>query len=137
MWVAEFFDKSTLDEYTDFGSRLFKEVLDKQDQLTKFGIHLDNGDIFSIELTTGKFIVQKIDQGTIEFYGMEEALSNVRVIYFQRECVSFGLSEVNKPIAPTTQFTAIGLQGMDKSGHNRQVYLAVRQDGIFTIHTKA
>lgn len=144
MWRAYFRDGFVIDEFGENGyERSFQNVLDRHNTLEKLAIHLDNGDVFTVDITKGLFSVNKNDQEVINFFGLpqdkcaQETLSNVRIIYFRRECVTFTLAKVTGTRIPAVQFTALGFQALDVDGKNVQVYLAIYPSGIFDIRTGA
>ena len=149
MWRAYFQNGFVIDEfsYDDTGKvtheRGFNHVLDRHDILEKLSIILDNGDVFTLDITKGLFSVNKKDQGVVNFFGLpqdkcaQETLSNVRIIYFTHETIHMKVrSSLNDIIGvqkPVVQFTALGFQALTPDGRNIQRYLAVYPDGLFDL----
>jgi len=140
MWRAHFRDGFVIDEFGENGyERSFQNVLDRHNALETLSIHLDNGDIFTVDITKGLFSVNKNGQEVINFFGLpqdkcaQETLSNVRIIYFVRECVTFNLSQTGAPRAANTQFVALGMQANLPDGKNIKRYIAIYPNGVFDI----
>ena len=140
MWRAYFRDGFVIDERGENGyERDFSHVLVRHDILEKLSIHLDNGDVFTIDITKGLFSMNKQGQEGINFFGLpqdrcaQETLSNVRIIYFVRECITFNPAHVNQRLSAQTQFTALGFQANLCGGKNIKRYLAIYPDSTFDI----
>ena len=142
MYRAKFTDNTMFDEYDESGkARMFREVLNKQDELEKLEVHLDNGDIFGIDLTKGLFSVCK-DEHTMYFYGLpqdfqaQHVLENIRVIYFVRGRVDFTFSKLDN-IPEQVEFYALGFQATNTDGKNVQRFLAIQPNGMWDIRDNA
>ena len=143
MWRAKFTDGFVIDELGGEGYiRPFKCVLDKQDLLEVLEIHLDNGDMFAINITKGLFSVTRGDERplrTLSFYGLpqdyyaQEMLTNIRVVYFVRAHVNTSTSQLTGTQQEIIDFIGLGFQGNDSDGKNYQRYLAIKPNGEFDI----
>ena len=140
MWTAYFCNDFIVNQFREDGQeRGFNHVLDRHDKLEKLSVRLNNGDTFTIDITKGLFSVVKQNQATIYFYGLpqdtcaQEILTNVRIIYFSRENITVGLTNLIGSHAATTEFFALGFQANLPNGKNVQRYVAIYPNGVFDI----
>lgn len=89
-WRARFKNQHTLEQYNDGKERLFREVLDRQDELEHFEL-AENGKLYSVNLKTGMFSINGVDIFPIteEELGLPLRDAHYRIIYYRRMQASF------------------------------------------------
>lgn len=128
LWVAQFKDGTSIAQDEDRVERLFKDVLDKFDELSQFILfnQKNPSQYFLVNLEKG-YITQNsevIPNNVIE-------KKNIRLIYFRRNIVTMNsnLQEVSRKI-----IYFLGFQYLNIKGENEKVILQIDNDnGTITI----
>ena len=98
-WRAYFKGQHVLEQYDSKGKeRLFKEVLDRQDELEKFEL-VGNGEIYQVNLITGEFFIKgvKFLPATETELGVYHRDVKYRIIYYRRIQTTVSQTKVGKP----------------------------------------
>lgn len=98
-WRAYFKNQYVLDQYSDDKKeRLFREVLDRQDELEKFEL-VGNGEIYQVNLITGEFFIKgvKFLPVTETELGVYHRNVEYRIIYYRRMQTTVSRINVRKP----------------------------------------
>ena len=98
-WRAYFKNQYVLNQVDDKGrERLFKEVLDKQEELYRFEL-VGDGKIYSVDLKTGEFFIKDIKflPITETELGVYHRDVKYRIIYYRRMQTTVNQTTVKKP----------------------------------------
>jgi hypothetical protein len=93
-WKAYFKNCRTVEQFNKDGKeRLFKEVLERQDELEKFELFNDK-ERYSVNLRTGLFSIKGVE---IDLFGISSQQLKYRVIYYRRMQTVFTPQQIGKP----------------------------------------
>lgn len=98
-WKARFKGQRVLNQFDSAGKeKLFREVLDRQDELEHFEL-AENGNIYSVNLQTGAFFVKGIEIFPItkEEIGIPLRDAKYRIIYYRRMQTNFTVQKLEEP----------------------------------------
>lgn len=98
-WRAYFKGQHVLDQFDSKNKeRLFKEVLDRQDELEKFEL-VGNGEVYQVNLITGEFFIKgvKFLPVTETELGVYHRSVKYRIIYYRRIQTTISQTKVGKP----------------------------------------
>lgn len=98
-WRAYFKNQYVLDQYSDDKKeRLFREVLDRQEELEKVEL-VDNGEIYQVNLITGEFFIKGIKflPVTETELGVYHRNVRYRIIYYKRKQTTITQTTTREP----------------------------------------
>ena len=124
-WVAIFKDGTKIPQFENGQEHLFKEVLDKKDDLLYFNLTNGKGQLFTIDLKNGRIAYNYLALPYLE--DSKEIKNNIRLIFFRRHTVEIGtkdLKEKNHNIE-----YHLGIQWNDSQDNNRQIVLRINSEG--------
>lgn len=133
-WKAHFSNAKTLEQYNAIGKeRLFKEVLDRQDELEVFEL-IGDGKIYQVDLRTGKFFIKGVEFFPITESDFKKPLRDVhyRLIYYKRNQTTVTLNAIKKP---EVLCYLLGWQAL-VDGKNYQRIMHIYPDGKVEIKSK-
>ena len=132
-WKARFLGQRILEQFDAQGKeRLFKEVLDRQEELEHFEL-AENGKIYSVNLKTGMFTINGVEIFPITEQELGMPLRDVkyRIIYYKRMQANFTIQKLEEP---KIYFYAIGWQCL-VNGKNFKRVLQIFTDGKVFLQT--
>jgi len=133
-WRAYFRNQHVLEQYSDSGKeRLFREVLDRQNELERLEL-VEDGKIYSINLLDGSFYITGVRLNLITEAELGIPLRNAkyRIIYYKR--VQREVSGVNVG-SPKIICYLLGWQST-ANGKNIQRILQIYPTGEIFLQTK-
>jgi hypothetical protein len=94
IWKAYFKNQYVLEQFDmDGKERLFKEVLDRQDELERFELFNDK-EKYSVNLRTGLFTIKGVE---IDLFNITSQQPKYRAIYYRRMQTTFTSQQIGKP----------------------------------------
>ena len=133
-WRARFKNQHTLEQY-DAKSKehLFKDVLDRQDELELFEL-IGDGKIYQVDLRTGKFFIKGVEFFPITESDFQKPLRDVkyRLIYYKRKKATITLTDVKNP---EVLHYLLGWQAL-VNGKNFQRIMFIYPDGKVELKSK-
>lgn len=131
VWSAQFKDGSIIHQFDDgeqTKEHLFKEVLERQDDLSIFNLlNVKTKRLYRLSLETGLVHVLSTDTFVKNPEPDLNKRNNIRLIYFRRMQQSIVFSGTKK-INPTLVAYFLGYQWNDESGKNHKVLLQIHED---------
>jgi hypothetical protein len=98
-WKAHFKNQYVLEQFDKEGKeRLFREVLDRQEELERFEL-IGDKKIYSVNLRDGSFYIDDVKLNLITEQELGVPLQNVeyRIVYYKRVQVTMTQSVLGKP----------------------------------------
>ncbi len=135
-WKAIFKNGSNLEQYdTEGNEKLFKEVLDKQDELSQFVlIDRRNGDVIVVNLIKGFIAKTKLAKEipVPRADMLRKQTYDYRLIYFREVERSFdnSMREVGTPVIKHH----VGFQYTDENNKNHKRVIAITEDGHWVVN---
>lgn len=130
-WLAQFSDGSQLKQFeTDGKENLFREVLNRQNDLTKFILfHTEKSLRLTLDLKLGVIYINNIQMPQPELLVNADIKNNKRLIYFRR--ITKELSSFKGTVSDTntTVLYFLGYQYLDKNGHNKKRIIQISDNG--------
>ena len=133
-WKAHFKNQHIFEQFDTKGKEhLFKEVLDREDELEVFEL-VDNGKIYQVDLRTGKFFIKGVEFFPITEGEFKKPLRDVhyRLIYYKRKQTTVTLNDIKKP---EVLCHLLGWQAL-VDGKNYQRIMFIYPDGIVELKSK-
>lgn len=136
IWHARFKDNSFVLQYDKGGKEhLFKEVLDRQDELGYFALHNTiNGDSFVVDMQNG--CICKIKEGNEIFKPREDMLRkqeyDYRLIYFREVERTFDQKLNETAGVKITYF--LGFQYTDENNKNHKRIIKINENGDWVVN---
>jgi len=93
-WRAYFKNQHVLEQFDIEGKeRLFKEVLNRQEELEQLELFNDK-ERYSVNLRTGLFTIKGVE---IDLFGISSQQPKYRVVYYKRMQTMFTSQQIGKP----------------------------------------
>lgn len=133
-WFAVFKDGSSIGQFEGNTERLFKEVLDRQDELQLFALRKDDGLHYLVNLEYGT--IESSYSGQVKLTPRADMLRKhpckYRLIYFREVERTFGsnLVEVGEP----KYMYFLGFQYTDNNGYNQKRIMKINDDGRWVVN---
>lgn len=133
-WFAIFKDGSSIAQFEGNKERLFKEVLERQDELQLFALRKADGLNYIVNLEHGTIESARANQLKLTPRAdmLRKTPNNYRLIYFREVERSFGtnLVEIGKP----KYMYFIGFQYTDSNGYNQKRIMKINEDGRWIVN---
>jgi len=141
-WVAKFKDESILKQFQEGREVLFREVLNRHDDLEVFIVAADNI-LCTVNVLDGSFTIVK-DNVPIKIFADDNILDTgarpekyvYRLIYYSK-CLRQFNGHLQAVGGEQVIYTAIGWQTTTKSGENIKRIIQIYSNGVFNFVTKS
>ena len=143
IWMAQFRDGSILRQFDNeerTKEHSFKEVLDRQDDLSVFNlINTGTGKTYRLNLDTGNVHVLQAGSFVTNAEPDIAVGRKVRLIYFRRMKKDMGFNNAGALVSvgePAMLASFLGCQWNDPDGKNRKILLQIHEDDQLHIHAE-
>jgi len=128
-WFAIFSDGTKINQLDEDGTiHEFREVLNKFNDLIYFNLTNKQGKLFTVNLQEG---IIGFNDLIIPYRNPEVKKNNIRLIYFRRVYMTFGLQDLKQKKVEIIYH--LGYQYLDNHGFNKKIVLQIDESGNFII----
>lgn len=130
-WLAQFSDGSQLKQFDNGKENLFRDVLNRQNDLVKFIlIHTERSLRLTLDLKLGVIYINNVQMPQPELLSNVDDRNRKRLIYFRR--ITEKITQTGN-IINTTVLYFLGYQWTDKTGKNFKKIVQINSEGNIII----
>jgi len=127
-WLAQFSDGSQLKQFDNGKENLFRDVLNRQNDLTKFILfHTEKSLRFTLDLKLGVIYINNVQMPQPELLSNVDDRNRKRLIYFRRIAEEIGT--ISGVVLNAKIIYFLGFQYNNKAGKNCKKIIQIDEEG--------